>query len=1593
MFISRQTLLLVLLSLVMAAQQLAAQCTYNLSAQTTNVSCFGANDGAIDLSVTGGTGPFSYQWPGGQTDEDVNGLTSGVYVVTVTDGLGCISNLAREVKEPAAIVIGLNSATINCFTPTVNLLASVQGGTGPYSYLWSNGEVDDNASIYVPGPYHVTVVDANGCSQTAQTTVLIDTVAPVADAGPDKLLDCQTAQVQLGGPGSSSGPDISYLWIGAGIQNGANGNSLEQFPLVNIPGTYTLEVSSFINGCHASDQVTVGGAAPPVANAGINRGLPCGGGQITLDGSGSSQGANYVHTWQGLGPAFIVAGANTLNPTVNTAGLYVLYVTDITTGCEKLDTVKVFPGPIVGAAEVSIQDVSCSGQLGVVFFGPVVGTPPYTYQWSDGSTNQSLTNVPPGLYSLTVTDATGCSRYGEYTIGQGTPWYTVTALKTAPACSGLSNGSIDLTVGGLVVPPVQFAWSNGATTEDLSGLAAGTYKVTVTDQATCSTVLNITLADPPAFTLDAVVVGQTSCFTPNGAIDLTVTPTGTYSYLWQNGSTFQDISGLVAGTYTVTVSNTPPCTQTASFVINPPPAIILSGVVTDAACTGLCDGKIQLSVSGGIPPLEYAWSPGETTQNLLNQCSGTYTVTVYDAVSCSATKTFVINTQSSSITLSLAPTNATCNGLDGAIDLTVSGGVPPFQYHWSDGNNLQNCVGIPGGTYTVTVTDATGCTKTGSAVVGQNSSINLFINKNNVLCFGGSNGSVDLTVTGGAPPYTYLWSNNATTQDLNNLPAGTYTVIVTDQSQCTKAVSVTISQPTALNITSNVVAVACNGGANGLIDLTVSGGTPAYTYVWSNNATNQDLNGVFAGSYTVTVTDANGCTKTASVTVTQPTSITTSFVVTQAGCNGQSNGAIDLTVNGGVPGYTYTWSNGANTQDINNLPTGTYTVTITDANNCSKTNSYTVTSPAPLTFDIVSLSNTCSSETLTGPVNPNYTYLWTGPANFTSNTAAITAYVSGVYTLEVTNGSSCTATDTYPVNLLGNGTCGAIKGRVFHDVDESCSLNGTEPGLGGWIVRATSNTDTIYDVTDAQGRYLLAVPLGTYALKVIVPNLLWNLCPGGAPVSVNIVGDTIAGGDFPVQSVYSCPALTVNIGTERLRRCSSNNYYEVEYCNLGTQTATNAYVTVVLDPFLTLMSASVPYTDLGANSFQVNVGDLSIGECGSFSMQVFVGCNTVLGQSHCSSASIYPDTLCSPGNALWSGASLQVKGLCDNDSLRFTIKNVGKASMATIADYIVVEDGIMFRQGILPPLVKGDSMTLSFPANGSTWRVEVDQEAYHPYPSPVGLSVEGCSVNANFSTGFVNQFPLPDESPALDIDCTANVGSYDPNDKQGYPLGYGAEHFIRPGTDIEYLIRFQNTGTDTAFRVEIIDTLSTWLDPETIRFGTSSHAYRYDLDGNGVAHFIFENIMLPDSNVNEPASHGYAKFAIKPRADAPLDARIENTAAIYFDQNQAVYTNTTYHVLQENFITVGSWEPQKPEIQIVASPNPFSESTRLTLKGFDENVALTLQVFDLRGRMLREVEGDRSGFLLQKADLQAGIYGFRVVSAQQLIGSGKLVVE
>lgn len=598
---------------------------------------------------------------------------------------------------------------------------------------------------------------------------------------------------------------------------------------------------------------------------------------------------------------------------------------------------------------------------------------------------------------------------------------------------------------------------------------------------------------------------------------------------------------------------------------------------------------------------------------------------------------------------------------------------------------------------------------------------------------------------------------------------------------------------------------------------------------------------------------------------------------------------------------------------------------------------------------------------------------------------------SGWYAVTITDlFTNCNIVDSVFVDLDYSGTCAIIEGQVNEDLNDDCLPGNDDPALEGWLVVASGN-NVYYGTTDAAGHYSIPVEPGSYTVSIETPNPFWEACENSLPVALPTADET-ANVDFLLDRLPGCPIMTVEISTPNLRRCSSNNFYYVHYCNDGVEAAEDAYVVVNFDPFIQIISSPLAYQDLGNNAYRFDLGTVGAGECGDFQVQVMVGCNAFLGQTHCTDAHIYPDTTCLPPDPQWLGASLDMQVEC-LDSVYFTIENVGTAPMSQPLEYLVIEDAVMLMTVPDGPILNpGESVRLAYPANGSTWRVEVQQEAFHPAAVAPVLVVEGCNAGGGeVSAGFVNQFSLGDEVGFVDIDCTENSGSYDPNDKQGIPVGYGTEHYLKPGTPVDYLIRFQNTGTDTAFNVVVKDTLSRFLDVASVRPGASSHFYKFETYGEGILKFTFPDIMLPDSNVNVEGSQGFVKFKVWPKSNVPLGSLLENSAAIFFDFNEPVITNTVSHVIDENFITVTGIHTAIENVEMKAYPNPFDESVKFEIDGYPVGKPLIFRLIDQLGREVEQKDFQAPGFDFVNNELPSGLYFFEIKDGGDLVAAGKLL--
>jgi hypothetical protein len=762
----------------------------------------------------------------------------------------------------------------------------------------------------------------------------------------------------------------------------------------------------------------------------------------------------------------------------------------------------------VPALSSTFADISCNGyNNGSIDLTTVGGSFPFTYAWSGpasfSSTNQDISGLAAGTYTVVVTATGGCTTSTTVTIAEPAAVTATITSSTNVSCHGASDGSATVVASG-GTNTYTYAWTpSGGTGTTASGLAADTYTVTVTDANGCKGSTTIIITEPAVLTASISSSTDASCNggTNGSATVLASGGTLSYSYAWSpSGGIAATASGLAANTYTVVVTDAHTCTTSATVIISEPSPLVANiSSSTDISCIGGSDGSATVVVSGGTIGYTYAWSPtggiGASASGLLPD---TYIVTVTDAHNCTSTASVILS-EPTALVLTTTNTNISCNGVNnGSIDLSVSGGTFSYDYDWSNGAITQDISSLGTGIYTVTVTDVNGCTASTSDTITQPGTLGLSATHTDVSCFGASNGSIDLTVSGGVLTYDYDWSNSAITEDLSSLSAGTYDVTVTDANGCTASTSVNIAAPAALNLSSTHANVSCNGGSNGSIDLTVSGGTLSYNYDWSNTSVTQDLSGITAGNYSVTVTDGHGCTSGTSVVITEPTVLTLTTFQANVGCNGGSNGNVDLNVSGGTLSYGYLWNNGAISQDISSIPAGTYSVTVTDGNGCTGTISVNVSEPAAIDINSTHIDPGCAGVS-NGSIDisvlggiPSYTYVWSN----TAITQDITDLAAGTYTVTVTDGNVCTATHSV---LLTAGL-----GLDLSATWSNASCNGGNNGAINLTVNTGvplftyvwSNSAATQDISGlAAGTYTVLVTdasgcTGTYAQGIGEPGLI-----------------------------------------------------------------------------------------------------------------------------------------------------------------------------------------------------------------------------------------------------------------------------------------------------------------------------------------------------------------------------------------------------------------------------------------------------------------------------------------------------------------------
>jgi len=955
------------------------------------------SNGSVSITANGGGTPgYMYSWSTGSTATTIT-AKAGIYILTITDANGCKDTVSGKINQPAPITPILTATVALCNDSNGGITtAGTSGGTPGYTYLWSTGSTASSI-VAKSGTYSVTITDANGCMDTASKNIGQPTpIAPVLTA---TAALCNDSNGGITTTGTSGGtPGYTYLW-----SNGVTGSSIAA-----KAGGYSVTITD-ANGCKDTASNTIQQPKPIIPVLTVTAALcnDSSGGINTTGTSGGTPG--YTYLWSN--------GVTASNITAK-AGNYSVTITDAN-GC--IDTsYAIIKQPTQIAPVLTSTAALCNDSNGgITTAGTSGGTPAYTYLWSNGVTASNIT-AKAGSYSVTITDANGCIDTSSAIIKQPTPIAPV--LTSIGALCNDSTGGITTTGTNGGTPVYTYLWSNGVTASNVVA-KAGSYTVTITDANGCIDTASALIKQPtpiaPVLTSTAAL-----CNDSNGGITTTGTSGGTpgYAYLWSNGSTASNITAK-AGSYTVTLTDANGCKDTASTSITQPNPIVPLLTSTAALCNDSNGGISVTGISGGTPGYTYMWSSGVTTSAIIAK-AGSYTVTVTDGHGCKDTASKTIS-QPTPIIPILVSTAALCNDSTGGINTTgTSGGTPGYTYLWSSGSTASGIV-AKAGAYTVTITDANGCKDTASKTIGQPTPIVPLLTATAALCNDGNGGITTAGTNGGTPGYTYLWSNTSTTSSII-AKAGMYTVTITDANGCNMNDSATITQPSHLR--DSVIFIAnekCFGDSVGSIIIGSTNGTPGYTYSWAPyGGTNGTAIKLIAGIYTVTVTDAAGCELIDMDTITQPTKLTLSAAAFPASCYKECNGQLVCIPSGGTKPYSYSWNNAFATPSVLNMCAGTYSITVTDYNNCKvDTGGLIITQPLPISGVITTDTAHCGQadggaciKSIAGGT-PGYTFLW----NTGDSSACIKNLLPVQYYVMVTDAYKCKDTITVTVpNAVGD---------------------------------------------------------------------------------------------------------------------------------------------------------------------------------------------------------------------------------------------------------------------------------------------------------------------------------------------------------------------------------------------------------------------------------------------------------------------------------------------------------------------------------------------------------------------------------------------
>ena len=907
------------------------------------------------LVGTGSTGAdFRYLWTATNGGVIQSGATTlspvirhvGTFTLKVTNIVnGCTQTSAVVVSathQPP--VITATGGTINCSIPSVQLNNTypVQNTT----YIWNgpNGYVSQllYPQVATAGTYVFKVTDTlTTCISTANAIVVADTAKPVA-LPVGGLINC--AQPTMVITGTYTPVNATFFWMGP-----AGFVSTLQTPEVSIAGSYRVTVTNPVNTCTTTASALVAGNfTPPTAFASVNGFLNCIVNSVPLTGNGQPTGITYAWT----GPLGFTS--NQQNPSVSNAGLYVLTTRNPQNGCTATATVTVMSNTTAPGATATGGVKTCANpNVTLTANSPTQGV---SYKWSGPSNFMSTVQNPVvsfvGAYIVTVTSAVnGCTSTAAASVTQNLAAPNVNATSATVTCY-VPNPHVNATS---TTPGATFSWvgPNGysANIANPTVSVQGTYTVTAMSPVNGCTASKTIFVDE-YLAMPIVYAGEDrtlNCtFTSILANPINTSTGSNFSYLWTtwDGHIFDGADMLYArfdaiGHYTLTVTHLlSGCVKRDSMEVRESlPFEVVAQQLSAVSCHGGANGSVRVTADGGASPYFYMWSNGSQTATVNNLSAAVYEVTTSDSEGCTAVASVVV-TQPSALVATVTATAQTLVGVNnGSATANPSGGIAPYTILWSNGGVTPTILNLAPGSYTVTITDSKGCTKSNTANVnGINCAVSGNISAANLSCANAATGSATATVTGVAGPITYTWSNGAQTQTASNLAAGNYAVTATGANGCSTVLSTQITgpQPLVLSVISSTN-VSCASLFDGTVSVNAMGGTAPYSYAWSSSSTAAAVTGLGAGTYTCTATDANGCTVVQNAQIIEPQQVALSLLAkTDVPCVDGQTGSITVNATGGTAPFNYIWSNNSNGATITNLVVGNYQCTVTDAMGCSK---------------------------------------------------------------------------------------------------------------------------------------------------------------------------------------------------------------------------------------------------------------------------------------------------------------------------------------------------------------------------------------------------------------------------------------------------------------------------------------------------------------------------------------------------------------------------------------------------------------------------------------------------------------------------------